>query len=129
VQKINFLATQRAKQALLQVQSTARMARAAAKTRLASREPAEAAIIALERAIAVIQTLRLLPVELNLWQAQNLWHQVWQELRQQPAKSAARKADLAAEAAADSWTARLRLLGTLMDLAVDELYVEETATT
>jgi alpha-amylase/alpha-mannosidase (GH57 family) len=117
-EKLKFLATQRAKQAMLQVQSTARMARAAAKARLSAREPAEAADIALERAIAVIQTLRLLPGELNLWQAQNLWHQVWVEMKQQTLKQAA---------ANENWAARLRHLGTLMDLAVDQLSVEGTA--
>jgi alpha-amylase/alpha-mannosidase (GH57 family) len=129
--KLVFLASRRAKQSLLQVQITFRMARAATKARLLSREHGEEASIALERAIAVVETLRLLPVELNLWQAQNLWHQVWQEYRTKATRTGSRltaEQQAAAKAIEDAWGLRLRYLGTLMDLAVDELFVEEHST-
>ena len=36
---------------------------------------------ALEDAIAVARAVRLLPFEVNIWQAQNLWHSVWKHAR------------------------------------------------
>jgi alpha-amylase/alpha-mannosidase (GH57 family) len=116
-EKLRFQATARARTALLQVQSTARMARAAARTLFPTPEPLEASVIALERAITVMEALRMLPVELNLWQAQNFWYQVWQE---NASANGANNGD-------DGYKSRLRYLGGLMDLAVDELFVEDAA--
>ena len=134
-EKLVYLGSSRAKLAMLQVQSTFRMARAATRARLLSREHFDESSIALERAITVVETLRLLPIELNLWQAQNLWHQVWQDLTSAPAAASARPGSkltsaqqVSAHAVEDAWATRLRYLGTLMDLAVDELYVEEHST-
>jgi hypothetical protein len=115
-EKLGFLATARARDALLKAQSTTRMARAAGKARLESSEAAEAAGQALEHAIAVVEAVRLLPVELNLWQAQNLWYQIWQESKAQKLTGD------------ESYGPSLRCLGGLMDLAVDDLVVEAAVT-
>ena len=82
------------------------------------RELHEEAMVGLERAVAVVESLRVLPVELNLWQAQNVWNQLWQEIKGKETKD---------EVRSDAWMERFRYLGTLMDLAVDELQVEEPA--
>jgi alpha-amylase/alpha-mannosidase (GH57 family) len=118
--KLSYAATQRAKQALIHVQATSRMAIASQLSgpSQASRnlppELQEEAMVALERAIAVIESLRVLPIELNLWQAQNVWNQLWQEIKRATTQE-------------DAWMERFKYLGALMDLAVDELQVEEPA--
>jgi alpha-amylase/alpha-mannosidase (GH57 family) len=112
--KLSYAATQRAKQALVHVQATSRLALASQRGRSVPRELQEEAMVALERAIAVVESLRVLPIELNLWQAQNVWNQLWQEIKRADTKE-------------DAWMERFRYLGTLMDLAVDELQVEEPA--
>jgi len=112
--KLSYTATQRAKQALIHVQAKSRLALAAQQGRELPRELQDEAMVALERAIAVVESLRVLPIELNLWQAQNVWNQLWQEIKR-------------ADSTEDAWMERFRYLGTLLDLAVDELQVEEMA--
>jgi hypothetical protein len=116
--KLSYAATQRAKRALIHVQATSRMALAAQQGLNLPRELHEEAMVGLERAVAVVESLRVLPVELNLWQAQNVWNQLWQEIKGKDTKD---------EVRSDAWMERFRYLGTLMDLAVDELQVEEPA--
>ena len=72
---------------------------------------------ALDDALLMAKTLRLLPFELNLWQAQNIWYETMRGSR--------------AEVAAmpmidqDQWTEKFRELGTLLSISVEELVVEE----
>jgi len=114
-EKLGFLATARARTALLRVQSTARLARAAAKARVHASEASQATTLTLVHAIAVIEALRLLPVELNLWQAQNLWYQIWLELKEEPKNA---RDD-------GQYVSHFRHLGGLLDMAVDDLMATE----
>jgi hypothetical protein len=119
-EKLRFMATDRGKRALVALQLAF------------TRQGPEDAAIALERAIAVVETLRLLPVDLNLWQAQNLWHQIWLEQKPRPVRKRRRADDPVSDATSElaldkNWMQRLRLLGGLLDLAVDEFRVEGPA--
>jgi alpha-amylase/alpha-mannosidase (GH57 family) len=65
----------------------------------------------LDDALLIARTLRELPLDLNLWQAQNLWYDVF---RQFPEKAPA-------EEALEKW----KDLGRQMNIAVDEIVAEE----
>ncbi|HEX5236437.1 MAG TPA: DUF3536 domain-containing protein [Silvibacterium sp.] len=77
-------------------------------------DPAEQ-IASLENALLVARTLNRLPFELNLWQAQNIWYDVW------------RQAHPNLHAAPDAWTEGLRSLGKLLRISVDELTMENNS--
>jgi alpha-amylase/alpha-mannosidase (GH57 family) len=65
----------------------------------------------LENALLTARTLNELPFELNIWQAQNIWHETLKlSLKQQ---------------LPEGWTEKFRELGTQMKIRVDELVVEE----
>ena len=72
---------------------------------------------ALDDALLMAKTLRLLPFELNLWQAQNIWYETMR----------ASRAEVAAMPMIDQdqWTEKFRELGTLLSISVEELVVEE----
>ena len=53
---------------------------------------------------------------LNLWQAQNLWYQIWLELKEEPKNA---RDD-------GQYVSHFRHLGGLMDMAVDDLMAEAT---
>jgi hypothetical protein len=155
-ERLRFAGTQSAKRALLAVQHTARRLRALQQetaaapgisgtiqarrdhrdhndsSELSLREAVAAADLALDRALAVVEAVRLLPLEPNFWQAQNLWNQLWQEVRETPAKKprtskASAKDGGVVSSRNASWMERFRELGVLMDLAVDDISVEEPA--
>jgi alpha-amylase/alpha-mannosidase (GH57 family) len=144
-ERLRFAATQSAKRALVAVQHTARRRRslqqqASGNTEtsngspaphndlsdLALREASAAADLALDRALSVVEAVRLLPLEPNFWQAQNLWNQLWQEVRE-PSPKKTRTQKSAAKERPRTWLERFRDLGVLMDLAVDDISVEEPA--
>lgn len=66
----------------------------------------------LENALLVARTLNELPFDLNLWQAQNLWYDVW------------RRAPQPAVSDPEQWTKGFRELGWLLRISVDDLVVE-----
>ena len=72
---------------------------------------------ALAVAIAIAQTFAAMPFEVNLWQAQNIWHDL---LRQHEA--AARLPESTTE-----WKEGFRKLGLALNIAVDRLVLEESA--
>ncbi|HVJ08970.1 MAG TPA: DUF3536 domain-containing protein [Acidisarcina sp.] len=72
---------------------------------------------ALNNAVVIARALRVLPFELNLWQAQNIWHDTLMISRAEVATLAPIDREL--------WTASFHELGTLLDISVDELVVEE----
>ena len=86
----------------------------------------------------VARTICELPFELNLWQAQNIWYDIY--LRLYPAIKARTttngakasnsqpKPEPDAESArADEWVAKFKEIGQLMGISVDELVIEEEA--
>lgn len=65
----------------------------------------------LENALLVARTLRELPFDLNLWQAQNLWYDAFRHLREQPPEAEQ----------LETW----RELGRQLHISVDDIVAEE----
>jgi hypothetical protein len=67
---------------------------------------------ALDDALQIARTLRDLPFDLNLWQAQNLWYDAFRKVREKPP----------AEESFEKW----KELGRQMNIAVDVIVAEES---
>ena len=67
----------------------------------------------LENALLVARTLNELPFELNLWQAQNIWYDIW------------RRAPQPAVPEPESWIKGFHELGELLRISVDDLVMDE----
>jgi len=94
--------------------------------------PSEHQNSALEDALLVARTVSELPFEGNLWQAQNIWYEVYRHLHEsaQPvaATGAQQNADTGPDAEAGraaSWEEKFKEIGQLMGISVDELVIEE----
>jgi hypothetical protein len=66
----------------------------------------------LQETLAVAESLRSLPMDVNLWQAQNIWNNL---LRRSNSEFWSRE-----------WREGFLKLGTTMDIAVEELVTEES---
>jgi alpha-amylase/alpha-mannosidase (GH57 family) len=121
--QLNYIADQQMKRAMVQLQEE-----------LATSGEQQTA--ALENALFIARTVSELPFERNLWQAQNIWYQIY--LRLYPAIKAktttngarASKANGKPEsesesARADEWVAKFKEIGQLMSISVDDLVIEE----
>jgi alpha-amylase/alpha-mannosidase (GH57 family) len=64
-----------------------------------------------EDALLVARTLRELPFDVNLWQAQNLWYDTYRFHRDKPPSA--------------EWLEKMNELGTQLSIAVDSIVVEE----
>ncbi|HUB17301.1 MAG TPA: hypothetical protein VL990_01620, partial [Acidobacteriaceae bacterium] len=91
---------------------------------------------ALENALFVARTLSELPFERNLWQAQNIWYNVYRHLhdiaRQAAAGAHANGDKTNGDAGPDAearraaaWEEKFNEIGRLMGISVDELVIEE----
>ena len=60
----------------------------------------------------IARTISELPFDLNLWQAQNLWYDTFRNLRENPPSP--------------EWLEKLKDLGRLMHIAVEDIVSEET---
>jgi len=78
-------------------------------------------IVRLDHALILARTLRELPFELNLWQAQNIWYDTL-------AKSHRFLLGLEASAA-EMWRENFLELGRRLSIAVEQLVVEEGSLT
>ncbi|GGH03427.1 DUF3536 domain-containing protein [Silvibacterium dinghuense] len=67
----------------------------------------------LENALLVARTVSELPFELNLWQAQNIWYDIYRRMGQ------------SCSIDPTAWCRRFFELGKLMRISVDELVIEE----
>jgi len=65
---------------------------------------------ALDNALLVARTIRELPIDLNLWQAQNLWYELYRTRRESPPT--------------EEWLQRLQGLGRLMHIRVEDIVSE-----
>jgi len=70
----------------------------------------------LENALLVARTISELPFELNLWQAQNLWYDIY------------RRIGKSCSLDPTSWCQRFFALGKLMRISVEELVIEDDGT-
>ena len=68
---------------------------------------------ALENALLVARTISELPFELNLWQAQNLWYDIY------------RRMGKSCSLDPTSWCRKFFELGKLMRISVEELVIED----
>jgi alpha-amylase/alpha-mannosidase (GH57 family) len=66
----------------------------------------------LDNALLVARTISELPFDLNLWQAQNTWYDIFRTLRENPPS--------------EEWLERLKELGRLMHISVEDIVAEET---
>jgi alpha-amylase/alpha-mannosidase (GH57 family) len=87
---------------------------------------------ALENALFVARTLSELPFDRNLWQAQNIWYDVYRHLHDAAHQAAATgpnaNGDSGPEAEARraaAWEEKFKEIGQLMGISVDELVIEE----
>jgi hypothetical protein len=85
---------------------------------------------ALENALLVARAISELPFELNLWQAQNLWYDVYRRLYGTLTQNTgpSKKETASAEArGTGAWQERFREVGQLLGISVDELVIEDEA--
>ncbi len=101
VPQLSYLADQKMKRAMIDLQAEIL-------------EQAEH-IATLENALLVARTLNELPFELNLWQAQNIWYDIWRH--KQPN----------VQGAPDAWLDGFLELGKLLRFSVDELAIDENS--
>jgi alpha-amylase/alpha-mannosidase (GH57 family) len=66
----------------------------------------------LDNALLIARTITELPFDLNLWQAQNLWYDTFRSVRENPPSA--------------EWLEKLKELGRLMHISVDDIVAEET---
>jgi hypothetical protein len=120
--QLNYIADQQMKRAMVQLQEE-----------LATSGEQQTA--ALENALFVARTVSELPFERNLWQAQNIWYQIYLKLypaikakttNHGPKSRANGKPESEVESArADQWVAEFKEIGQLMSISVDDLVIEE----
>ncbi len=68
--------------------------------------------VTLDNALLVARTISELPFDLNLWQAQNLWYDIYRNRREEPPS--------------EEWLEKLKDLGRLMHISVEDIVSEET---
>ena len=68
--------------------------------------------VPLDNALLIARTISELPFDLNLWQAQNLWYDTFRSLREDPPST--------------EWLEKLKELGRLMHISVEDIVSEET---
>ena len=88
-----------------------RMKRAMAKLEGAAEGSPHAAQTALLTALTIADVIRFMPFEVTLWQAQNIWNDLLRRTDGQPQS--------------EEWIAGFKKLGQSMNIAVDELVIEE----
>jgi alpha-amylase/alpha-mannosidase (GH57 family) len=66
----------------------------------------------LDNALLMARTISELPFDLNLWQAQNLWYDTFRNARENPPS--------------EEWLEKLKELGRLMHISVEDIVSEET---
>jgi hypothetical protein len=67
----------------------------------------------LDNALLAARTLNELPFELNLWQAQNIWYDVWKQIHH------------AKRSEPEAWFEGFQALGTLLRILVEEFTIDE----
>jgi alpha-amylase/alpha-mannosidase (GH57 family) len=98
---LNFAASQAMKRAMVHLEAA-----------VAGEHPAK---IALQKTLILADALKEMPLEINLWQSQNIWNDL---LRRSDSNSWAK-----------AWKEDFRKLGYALNIAVDQLVVEEGVTT
>jgi len=82
----------------------------------------------LDNALQMARTLSELPFELNLWQAQNLWYDVYRRRYRTLIQTAEAEAEQDVDEDGQwksAWGEKFKEIGRLMGISVDELVIEE----
>jgi hypothetical protein len=95
---------------LLSFTSDRRMKRAMVRLEASAELPAPQNLTALNETLAIAESLRTLPMEINLWQAQNIWNDL---LRRSDATYWSRE-----------WREGFRKVGLALNISVDELVID-----
>jgi alpha-amylase/alpha-mannosidase (GH57 family) len=95
---------------LLSYTADKRMKRAMVHLESAAELPAPQNLVALNQTLAIAEALRTLPMEVNLWQAQNIWNDL---LRRSDATYWSRE-----------WRDGFRKVGLALNISVDELVID-----
>ena len=122
--QLSYIADQQMKQAMVRLQ----------EEMVSNGEQQQTA--SLENALFVARTLSELPFERNLWQAQNIWYDVYLKLypgiKAKTTTNGAKKSNSqprpepdTESARADQWVAEFKEIGQLMGISVDDLVIEE----
>ena len=104
---LSFAAAERMKRAMVRLEA------AAAEANPQLSEPG--ALQALHGALAIAELIRFMPFEVVIWQAQNIWNDLLRRT--------------GSEGSSDAWKDAFRKLGQAMNIAVDELVIEEGVST
>ncbi|MHB1699966.1 MAG: DUF3536 domain-containing protein [Acidobacteriaceae bacterium] len=104
-QLLGYAASQRMKRALVQLE---------AKVEAEKSTSSQEALQALEEALTIAETVAALPIEVNLWQSQNIWNDL---LRRSNGEWES------------EWNDLYMALGRKLNIAVDQLVVEESVVT
>jgi len=114
VSLLSYSADKRMKRAMVRLEDAMEPSRNTAQQSLALEMHAN--INVLQDTLAIAESLRTLPFEINLWQAQNIWNDL---LRRSGIT------DIEAAHWSQTWREGFRKLGITLNIAVDDLVVEE----
>jgi len=118
---LSFTADKRMKRAMVRLEESMGIQHNQAQQTLALQPVLQPNITVLNETVAIAESLRALPMEVNLWQAQNIWNDL---LR----RSAAVDANYGTSEKrywSPEWREGFRKLGMALNIAVDDLVVEE----
>jgi alpha-amylase/alpha-mannosidase (GH57 family) len=118
---LSYTADKRMKRTMLRLEDAMEPSRNAIQQTLALQHPTPASFAALNETLAIAESLRTLPFEVNIWQAQNIWNDLLR--RSGIADTVANSSETPLWPA--SWREGFRKLGLALNIAVDDLVVEE----
>ena len=118
---LSFTADKRMKRAMVRLEESMGIQHNQAQQTLALQPVLQPNISVLNETVAIAESLRTLPMEVNLWQAQNIWNDL---LRRGAAVDASYSTGEKRYWSPD-WREGFRKLGMALNIAVDDLVVEE----
>jgi alpha-amylase/alpha-mannosidase (GH57 family) len=114
---LSFTCDKRMKRAMVRLEDAMSPSRNSAQQTLALQHITQANITVLNETVAIAESLRTLPFEINLWQAQNIWNDL---LRRSGISDSSDNSQWP-----PAWREGFRKLGQVLNIAVDDLVVEE----
>ena len=120
---LSFTADKRMKRAMVRLEEAMGVQHNSAQQTLALQHVLQPNITVLNETVAIAESIRTLPMEINLWQAQNIWN----DLLRRSATGSSDTGDGITDRHywASEWREGFRKLGLALNIAVDDLVVEE----
>jgi len=120
---LSFAADKRMKRAMVRLEEAMGVQHNSAQQTLALQHLTQPNVTVLNETVAIAESLRTLPMEVNLWQAQNIWNDL---LRRSAAGESGEGYGMTDKRywTAD-WRDGFRKLGLALNISVDDLVVEE----